>query len=118
MAGRTNGTLRQSLDIFERLIVLITGVTLITALLYVAGNYQDFSDTTQRFLLWATRYMSGFTVVALGLSLMGEIVLPFLRKRGDRRFRIRRFITLLVTILVTGSILAGSTAITVLQQPL
>lgn len=103
------------LNVFERLIVLVTGVTLVVSMLYVAGNYQEFSDSTQQVLLVTARFLGAVTVVSLVPAIVAEFLFITL---GRRWSRLRRLAALVVAGLVVGSILLGSAAVLVLQQPL
>lgn len=103
------------LNVFERFIVLTTGITLVVAMLYVAGNYQDFSSDTQRFLVDAAQAVAGFTVTAAVAASVGEVGIIALRRRWER---VRRVVLICGALIIAGSILVGSSAIIVLQQPL
>lgn len=115
MNGIIGRTTEDILNLFERLVVLLTGMTLVTGMLYVAGNYQDFADMTQQFLLEASRTLGAIAVVSILPALVLELVVIVLRRRWRR---LGRFAGLLLVALLTGSVLLGSSAILVLQQPL
>ncbi len=116
-AGMTvdKGTFEKALNLFERGIVLVTGIAVVTTMLYVAGNYQNFAETTQVLLLELTRIFAGSAVVGAGIAALLEIPFLIVHRRWGR---LRRLAALILAVLLVGSILAGSTAIIVLQQPL
>lgn len=105
----------RGLNIFERLIVVATGMTLVVSMLYVAGNYQDFSEATQEFLLLAARSLGAAAFVAIIPAALVEAVVIIVRRRWNRVFRAA---VLVLAGIVTGSVLLGSAAILVLQKPL
>ncbi len=103
------------MQLYERMIVLGLGVTLVAALLYIAGNYQSFADETQEALLAGMQTISAIVVVATGLAVAAEVVLLNMQRRFGR---LRTILWLILVFVVSGSILLGSTGIIVLQQPL
>lgn len=108
------------LGLFERLIIVASGMTLTAAMLYVAGNYQGFSDATQRYLLEVTRLFAAPSLVAIILAFGMELLVAILpdRPHGRSGARLLRIVSLLLTGIVVGTILVGSTTIIVLQLPL
>lgn len=107
--------LRVALQIYESLSLFATGLTGITVFLYVAGNFQEFADTTQLMLLSLMRGLSGVVVVAVFLLVPAEIVLLI------RRFQTRRIIAVLSWICVfilALIVLIFSSAVLVFRQPL
>lgn len=102
------------LNLIERGMLVATGVTLVVSMLYVAGNYQDFSSETQNYLLYAMQRLSGGIVVSVLLLVTAELLMALFLRRSHR---LRRIAVLLVTGVVIGSILLGATSIIVLQQP-
>jgi hypothetical protein len=118
--GSPREFVQRVLGLFERFIILACGMTLTVAMLYVAGNYQGFSDTTQRYLLEAARILSAPSFVAIVLAFGAELTLMVLPGRSMTAIRIRwvHITALLLAGLLVGTILVGSTTIIVLQQPL
>ena len=118
--GSARESVERVLGLFERLIILASGMTLIMAMLYVAGNYQEFSDATQRYLLEATRFFSAPSLVAIIVACGAELVVMVLPGRAHTGVGARwaRIATLVLTGVIVGAILVGSTTIIVLQQPL
>ncbi|SIQ97461.1 hypothetical protein SAMN05920897_12031 [Alkalispirochaeta americana] len=85
------------------------------ALLYVAGNYQAFSQETQTYLLRLIQYLGAFSGLTALLAFAGELVLVVSRREWRRLYRLAG---LVLTVFLVGALFLGSSAIIVLQKPL
>lgn len=104
----------RALQLYERIVTLGISIVVLLALLFVAGNYQDFSDTTQEALLAAMQILSGVVLVAALLSLAGEIAGLLVIRRWGRLVMVA---WLVIVVVVSTSVLVGSTGVLVLQRP-
>lgn len=73
----------QTTRLMERTVVLVFGICLVLALMFIAGNYQEFADTTQLQLLRALQGLSGASVVG-GLVVAVLTTVDAIRHRGPR----------------------------------
>lgn len=101
--------------LLERMVILVFGVSVVIALMFVAGNYQDFSDQTQLQLLLVLQAFSASVAIAsiaLVILLVMEVV-------GLRRYRrVWRAGGFLAVAVAAAGLAVGSSSLIVLLQPL
>jgi len=107
--------LRVALRVYESLSLFATGLTGITVFLYVAGNFQNFTEATQLMLLSLMRGLSGVVVVAVFFLVPAEVVLLFLRFHSRRIAIVLAWITIFLLAVV---VLIFSSSLLVFRQPL
>lgn len=110
-ALKSSATLR----LMERTLFVIFGMSVLLALLFVAGNYQGFTDRTQLQVLRVLQFFaSGVTIGSL-VTILGRVIAalrmqtwaPLLRAAGQ-----------LVIGIMAASLAFGSSTLLVLFQPL
>ena len=107
--------LQRTFNLLERTVILGFGTLVVLALMFVAGNYQDFADQTQLRILWTLQALSGITSVSAAAAVL-LVVLEVVR---NRRWRlIWRILGFLVIAAVSVSLALGSTGLLVILQPL
>lgn len=105
-------TVARAARLFQRLIAATFAVVVVLAMLYVAGNYQGFGDSTQRNLLVAIRTLAAVCAVGLIVSLPVEIIV---RTRPAGRL-VGRVILLLFGAAAAAAIAWGGSLLIVLQE--
>ncbi|MEX2443711.1 MAG: hypothetical protein WD492_08915 [Alkalispirochaeta sp.] len=105
----------QTTRLMERTVVLVFGVSLLLALMFLAGNYQEFSDATQLQLLTALQGLSG-SVTLGGIIVVGLIVVDSIARRGPRLL-VRTVVYLAISGVALG-LAVGSSSLLVLFRPL
>lgn len=95
--------------------ILVFGVSLLLGLMFVAGNYQNFADSTQLQLLRVLQGLSG-SVALGGLIVAGLVAFDALRYKMARLL-IRSGVYVLVSIIAFG-LAVGSSSLLVLFRPL
>lgn len=99
----------------ERTVILVFGVSLLLGLMFVAGNYQSFADTTQLQLL---RVLQGFSAaVALGAAIVAVLLLIDAIRTRVFRLLFRSAVYLAVSGVSLG-LAVGSSSLLVLFRPL
>gem|GEM_PF-3575001 len=99
----------------ERTVILAFGVAIVLALMFVAGNYQGFSDVTQLQVLRVLQTLSGaVTLAAAAVSVMHGIEAAVYRRW---RYAVR-VVGYLVVSGIALTLAIGSSGLLVLFQPL
>jgi hypothetical protein len=101
--------------LLERMVILVFGVSVVIALMFVAGNYQDFSDQTQlQLLLVLQAFSASVAIAAIALVLLLVIEVVGLH-RYRRAWRVGGF---LFVAAASVGLAVGSSSLIVLLQPL
>lgn len=96
---------------FERALIFTFSMTLVLAVLYVVGNYQEFTDRTQFQLLAIMQAIAGITTVGALVGVPLEMILFI----TERRWRsVVRIVVLIVIGIVTFGVVTGSSVILVM----
>lgn len=107
--------IRQTTRLMERTVILVFGVSLLLGLMFIAGNYQNFADTTQLQLLRVLQGLSGAVT-------LGAVVVALLMIVDAIRTRVLRPLLLSVVYLVVSGVslglAVGSSSLLVLFRPL
>ncbi|MFO8043991.1 MAG: hypothetical protein R6U25_12370 [Alkalispirochaeta sp.] len=99
----------------ERTVILVFGVSLLLGLMFIAGNYQSFADTTQLQLLRVLQGLSG--AVTLGAVAVAVLIgIDAIRTRVLRPL-LRSAVYLAVSGVSLG-LAVGSSSLLVLFRPL
>ena len=107
--------IRRSVNLLERAVVLLFGTVLLLTVLFVAGNYQNFTDVTQLQLLGTLQSLSGVSTVLTALTVVLELVV-IVQSREWRIFW--RLGVLVVVTVVSFGLTVGSSGILVFLRPL
>ncbi len=107
--------IRRSVDLLERAVILVFGTVLLLAVLFVAGNYQNFTDVTQLQLLGALQALSGVSTVLTALTGVLELVVTVRLREWRGLWRLG---VLLVATVVSFGLTVGSSGILVFLRPL
>ncbi len=105
----------QTTRLMERTVVLVFGISLLLALMFVAGNYQEFADATQLQLLRALQGLSGSVVV--GAAAVAVLKLVAAIQSPHRRLFIHAGLHLVMSG-VSFVLALGSSSLLVLFRPL
>jgi len=105
----------QTTRLMERTVVLVFGISLLLALMFVAGNYQEFADATQLQLLRALQGLSGSVVIG-GIAVAVLTLVDAIRSRGPRL--LIHAAASLVMSGVSFGLAVGSSSLLVLFRPL
>ena len=107
--------IRRSVNLLERAVILLFGTVLLLTVLFVAGNYQNFTDVTQLQLLGTLQTLSGVSTILTALTGALELAMT-VRSRMWRGFW--RAGALLVATIVSFGLTVGSSGILVFLRPL
>lgn len=100
--------------IVERTVVLVAGVSITLALMFVAGNYQGFADGTQLQILTVLQVLSGALSIAAAVLVVLQVWAGI--EAGSLR-RILRAVLSVIVVALALSLAIGSTSLLVLFQP-
>jgi len=96
-------------------VILVFGISLLLALMFVAGNYQEFADATQLQLLRALQGLSGSVVVG-GIMVAVLTLIEAIKSRGSAL--LVHTVANLVMSGVSFGLAVGSSSLLVLFRPL
>ncbi|HKK48586.1 MAG TPA: hypothetical protein VJ932_05785 [Alkalispirochaeta sp.] len=105
----------QTIRLMERTVILVFGISLLLALMFVAGNYQEFADATQLQLLRALQGLSGSVVVG-GIMVAVLTLIEAIKSRGSAL--LVHTVANLVMSGVSFGLAVGSSSLLVLFRPL
>lgn len=108
-------TYLHTLRLMERALFVVFGMAVLLALLFVAGNYQDFTDRTQLQVLQVLQFFASGVTVGSGVTVVGRLVAATQARSG--RLFARALGQLLIGVL-SASLAFGSSGLLVLFQPL
>lgn len=105
---------RQTTQLMERTVILVFGVTLLLGLMFIAGNYQNFADTTQLQILRVLQGLSG--AVTLGAVVVALLMIVDAIRTRVLRPLLRSVVYLAVSGMSLG-LAVGSSSLLVLFRP-
>lgn len=104
-----------ALRMLERVIIFSFAMTILIAVIYVAGNYQEFIDETQLQLLEIMQAIAAITTVASILAIVFELGQLFFVPRWSG---VMRLVLLVIAGIIALSVTLGSSGILVMLSPI